>query len=226
MITASESLQDHYCQLREKLACLRQDSPLAAAKVALIAVSKFQPPQRVDALLAAGHRHFGENRWQEGWERWQERKSLYPDLALHFLGPLQTNKAAEVVGFFDVIHSLDRPKLARVLAEEMQKQQRRRPCFIQINTGEEPQKSGILPADAPDFIRYCRDELNLPLVGLMGLPPAGVNPAPHFAFLRKLAQDHGLERLSMGMSGDWEIAVRLGATDIRLGTALFGERLA
>jgi PLP dependent protein len=202
----------------------RSHSPLAAPSVNLIAVSKNQPGEAVEAALNAGLREFGENRYQEGWERWAPHKARFCDLKLHFLGALQSNKAAEVVAFFDTIHSLDRPKLAAALARAMEKQQRRLPCYIQVNTGEEPQKAGVLPAEAPAFIKACREEYHLPVVGLMCIPPEGRNPAPHFAFLRQLAADHGLERLSMGMSSDFEAAIRLGATDIRLGTVLFGRR--
>ncbi len=195
-------------------------APLARVNPRLIAVSKTQPAEKIKALLEAGHRIFGENRWQEAKERWLPLKPLYKGIELHFIGPLQTNKVAEVTGFFDCIHSLDRPKLADALSKESCKL----PCFIQVNTGEEPQKAGVIPKDAPDFIRYCRDELKLNIVGLMCIPPADVNPAPHFAFLRKLGQENGLARLSMGMSSDWQTALRLGATEIRIGTGIFGER--
>jgi hypothetical protein len=207
------------------LATLQETAPLAARDVNIIAVSKRQPEERVDAMLRAGHRSFGENRLQEAVQRWQHKKTDYPDLTLHYLGPLQTNKADEVVAFFDSIHSLDRPKLAHSLAKSMAKHQRRIPCFVQVNTGKEPQKAGILPDDLADFIALCRDELQLPVIGLMCLPPANANPAPHFAWLREQARHHNLPRLSMGMSNDWPAAIRMGATDIRLGTALFGPRI-
>lgn len=215
-------------------------APLAAPHPRLIAVSKTQPWERISALLAAGHRVFGENRYQEAKERWgrirepgvrsqenspyPESRILNPERELHYIGALQSNKAPEVVAFFDCIHSLDRPRLADALSKAMRDQGRNLPLYIQVNTGEEPQKAGILPQEAPGFIRYCREELKLDILGLMCIPPAEANPAPHFAFLRQLAQAQGLQRLSMGMSGDWREALRLGATDIRVGSALFGER--
>lgn len=216
-------LKPNYYMICEELDMLTEQSLLVTEKPRLIAVSKMQPEERVDALLEAGHRVFGENRLQEAVLRWEERRKRHKDIQLHFLGVLQTNKAAEVVAFFDAIHSVDRPKLASHLAKAMKEQSRALPCYIQVNTGEEPQKSGVLPADLPDFFTYCR-ELELNVVGLMCLPPAGLNPAPHFALLRQMAITHQLPRLSMGMSGDWQTAVRMGATDIRIGTALFGER--
>jgi len=190
----------------------------------LIAVSKGQPDAKREEALAAGHRVFGENYWQEGHAHWAEQRNHYKELELHFLGPLQSNKARDVAGFFDVIHSVDRPKLAKALADAMLATGTPRDCFIQVNTGEEPQKGGVLPADAPALLDYCIKELHLPIVGLMCIPPAEANPAAHFAFLRQMAADYGLPRLSMGMSADWQTALRLGATDIRLGTAIFGER--
>lgn len=214
-----DSIEKNYEAIVKEMRQLAATSPLAPGLPRLIAVSKGQPDDKVRALLDAGHKEFGENRLQEAKERWQPAVD-YNKPELHFIGPLQTNKVAEVIDFFDCIHSLDRPKLADALA----KARCALPCFIQVNTGEEPQKAGILPKEAPDFIRYCRDELKLNIIGLMCIPPLAVNPAPHFAFLRKLASEQGLERLSMGMSGDWRMALRMGATDIRVGSALFGER--
>ncbi|MDG1286019.1 MAG: YggS family pyridoxal phosphate-dependent enzyme [Rickettsiales bacterium] len=201
------------------------ERPLTANNVPkLIAISKRQPDDKIDAALAAGHRIFGENRLDEGIEHWKTRKNEVENLELHFVGALQSKKAADVVGFFDVIHSIDRESVASAVSKAMDKTGKRPDCFIQINTGEEPQKSGILPTDAAAYIKKCQKEWDLPIVGLMCLPPQGVNPVPHFAFLKKLANDHGLTQLSMGMSNDWELAVRMGATHIRLGTAVFGER--
>ena len=202
----------------------RQTAPLAAGAPQLIAVSKRQSKSAIQAALDAGHRQFGENKLQEGVEHWREHRAHYPDLTLHYIGGLQSNKAEEVVQFFDVIHSLDRPKLAKALAAAMHTHNKRPECFIQINTGEEPQKSGILPKEADAFIVACKEEYQLPITGLMCIPPADENPSAHFAFLRELAQRHNLPHLSMGMSADWQTALRLGATHIRLGTALFGER--
>lgn len=190
----------------------------------LIAVSKYQPENKIDEVLTAGHRIFGENRLQEAKKHWQDRKSQYSNLELHFIGALQSKKSEAVVEFFDYIHSIDRDSVAKAVAKAMDKTGKRPDCFIQVNTGEESQKSGILPKDAPEFIRKCREELNLPIIGLMCLPPQGLNPVPHFAFLKKLADDNGLSKLSMGMSSDWELAVRMGATHIRIGTGIFGKR--
>lgn len=194
------------------------------ASITLIGVSKVQPDDRIEAALSAGLRVYGENRVQEAQDRWTKRRAIHPDLSLHLVGALQTNKARDAVALFDAIHSLDRPKLARSLAREMAAQEKRVECFIQINTGEEPQKAGVLPADLPDLIALCRDELSLPVVGLMCLPPVEDPPALHFALLQKLAAEHALGQLSMGMSDDFEDAIRFGATHVRVGSALFGAR--
>jgi len=190
----------------------------------LVAVSKRQPDDRIDAALAAGHRVFGENRVQEAQQRWSDRRDTVSDLTLHLIGPLQTNKVAEAVALFDVIEIVDRPKLARALAREMAGQDRRLPCYIQVNTGEEPQKSGIMPMEADDFITFCRDECGLMIEGLMCIPPQDEEPAMHFALLRTIAARNGLSGLSMGMSGDFEEAVGFGATSVRVGSAIFGAR--
>ena len=191
---------------------------------ALVAVSKRQPDDRVEAALAAGHRLFGENRVQEAQARWADRRETHPDLRLHLIGPLQTNKAAEAVALFDVIEVVDRPKLARILAQEMKRQDRRLGCYVQVNTGEEAQKSGVAPADADDFIALCRDECGLDVAGLMCIPPADEEPAMHFALLRTIAERNAVTGLSMGMSGDYEEAVGFGATSVRVGSAIFGAR--
>ena len=195
-----------------------------SAEPTLVAVSKRQPDNRVDAALAAGHRVFGENRVQEAQERWTSRRCLYTDLRLHLIGSLQTNKSADAVALFDVIEVLDRPKLARSLSVEMARQGRHLPCYVQVNTGEEDQKSGVWPEEADDFIVFCRSECGLDIAGLMCIPPADEEPAMHFALLRRIAERNGLTRLSMGMSGDFEEAVRLGATTVRVGSAIFGSR--
>lgn len=189
----------------------------------LIAVSKVQPKERVIAALEAGHRIFGENRVQEAQERWLDLKSDHADLELHLIGSLQTNKAAEAVTLFDVIQSVDRPKLAKFLAREMEAQDRKLPIYIQVNTGKEEQKSGCLIEDLPDLLKLC-NELKLDVQGLMCIPPAADDPSLHFALLKKFAKQHGLSGLSMGMSGDYALAASMGATDIRVGTAIFGER--
>jgi pyridoxal phosphate enzyme (YggS family) len=190
----------------------------------LVAVSKRQPDDRIDAALAAGQRVFGENRVQEAQQRWSDRRAIWPDLKLHLIGPLQTNKAGDAVALFDVIEIVDRPKLARALAAEMDRQRRQLPCYIQVNTGEEPQKSGIMPAEADDFIGFCQTECGLIIEGLMCIPPQDEEPAMHFALLRTIAERNGLSGLSMGMSGDFEEAVAFGATSVRVGSAIFGAR--
>ncbi len=196
----------------------------APQDVNLVAVSKYQPDQKIQTALDAGHRIFGENRVQEAYKHWQSRRDQYSDLQLHLIGPLQSNKTAEAVALFDVIESVDREKIARALAKEMDKQDRHLPCYIQVNTGEEPQKAGILPADLPAFLTLCRDECGLNIVGLMCIPPVDEPAAVHFAFLHKLASENGLPKLSMGMSNDYDQAVDLGATSVRVGSALFGDR--
>lgn len=193
--------------------------------VNLVAVSKVQPSARIQAALDAGHRLYGENRVQEAYEHWAAHRKKYPDLKLHLIGPLQTNKAKDAVALFDVIETLDRPKLARKLAKEMKEQGRNLPCFVQVNTGEEEQKSGILPHELSDFLKLCIGELELDIQGLMCIPPLDEAPALHFALLKKMAKEHNLPHLSMGMSADYERAIALGATYIRIGTGVFGERV-
>ncbi len=191
-----------------------------------VAVSKAQPLARVRAALEAGHRTFGENRVQEATAKWPPLKAAFADLELHLVGPLQTNKVGDAVALFDVIETVDRPKLARALAAEMTRTGRRLTCYVQVNTGEEPQKSGVLPGDADAFIAACREEYGLPVAGLMCLPPMDEEPALHFALLAEIARRHGLPLLSMGMSADFETAVRFGATHVRIGTEIFGARPA
>jgi hypothetical protein len=193
----------------------------APDSVTLVGVSKLQPDDRVAALLAAGQRVFGENRVQEAMGRWRDRRD---GVELRLIGPLQTNKAREAVAFFDVIETLDRPKLAETLAKEIQRAGKAPRLYVEINTGEEQQKAGIAPADADAFIARCRAEFGLALEGLMCIPPADEPPGPHFALTAKIAARNGLARLSMGMSADFETAIRFGATSVRVGTALFGAR--
>ena len=195
-----------------------------AQDITLIAVSKQQPEDRVDAGLATGHRVFGENRVQEAKTRWAERKTRFADLELHLIGPLQSNKTAEAVRLFDVIHTVDRPKIASAIAAEAARQKKDIDCFIQVNTGDEPQKSGIAPNDLAAFHSFCRAEAGLSVKGLMCIPPVEEEAAMHFALLRTLADRCGLQGLSMGMSGDYAEAVGFGATHIRVGSALFGAR--
>jgi pyridoxal phosphate enzyme (YggS family) len=192
--------------------------------VTLVAVSKTHPAARVREALLAGHRVFGENRVQEAEAKYPELRAIFPDLQLHLIGPLQTNKVKDAIALFDVIESVDRPRLAQVLANEMERSGRRLPCLIEVNTGEEPQKAGIFPAEADDFVIECRDRLGLPIIGLMCVPPLEDEPSPHFALLRQIARRTGLGVLSMGMSADYETAIRFGATHVRVGTAIFGAR--
>ena len=211
------NLQD----LLDRIARAAKASGRKAADVTLVAVSKQQPWDHVEPVLAAGQKVFGENRVQEAMDRWSSRRA---EVELRLIGPLQSNKAREAVAFFDVIESLDRDKLARALAEEVQKQGRAPALYIQVNTGEEPQKAGIAPAEADAFIAACRGTYDLPVAGLMCIPPAAEPPGPHFALLAKIAARNGVEKLSMGMSDDFETAIRFGATSVRVGSALFGAR--
>lgn len=195
-----------------------------AGDVTLIAVSKTHGAEKIQPLIDAGHRVFGENRLQEAQGKWPALKEKHPDLDLHLIGPLQSNKTKDAVALFDAIHTLDRPKLAAKLADEMAAQGRVLRLFIQVNTGEEPQKAGVAPSEVDHFVARCREEFGLAIEGLMCIPPVEDAPAPHFALLRKLADRNGLAGFSMGMSGDYETAVRQGATHVRVGSAIFGER--
>lgn len=196
----------------------------ARGSVELVAVSKVQPDERVRAVLEAGHRLFGENRVQEAEQRWLPLKSEFPDVSLRLIGPLQTNKVKAALRLFDAIETVDREKLARKLADEAQALGAAPELYVQINTGEEPQKAGVLPAQSDDFIALCRNAYDLPVSGLMVIPPAHEPPAAHFALLAKIAERNGIARLSMGMSADFETAIEFGATSVRVGSAVFGER--
>ncbi len=220
----SDSIESRLAVVRASISAAAGQAGRQPEDITLVAVSKTHGPEAVAAALAAGQTVFGENRVQEALAKYPDLKAAHPGLRLHLIGPLQSNKAGDAVGLFDCIETLDRPKLARVLAKEMAKAGRRPDCLIQVNTGEEPQKAGVAPEDAPDLIRLVRDELGLPLKGLMCIPPIDDNPAPHFALLRELARAGNLPWLSMGMSGDFETAIRLGATHVRVGTAIFGAR--
>ena len=204
-----------------KAACAAADRAENAAT--LIAVSKVQPNARVRDVLLQGQRVFGENRVQEAAGKWPEFRDEFEGVELHLIGPLQTNKLRQALDLFDVFHTLDRLKLARKLANEVQHRGSCPQLFVQVNTGEEPQKAGVLPADADAFIKECRD-LDLPVSGLMVIPPVTEEASLHFAFLRKIARRNGLDQLSMGMSGDFEKAIAFGATHVRVGSAIFGER--
>ncbi len=192
--------------------------------ITLVAVSKKQPLERVVAALDVGQRVFGENRVQEAQNKWPELKEKYSGVELRLIGPLQTNKAKEAVALFDVIETVDRPKLARILAKEMKVAGKDLPVYIQINIGEEEQKAGIAISDADAFIKECKEEHGLNVVGLMCIPPAGEQAAPFFAILKRIADRNGLEKLSMGMSSDYQIGVQFGATSVRVGTGVFGSR--
>ena len=195
----------------------------ASGAVTLIAVSKTHEAERILPALEAGHRVYGENRVQEAQAKWPALKQRFDDIELHLIGPLQTNKAADAVALFDVIESVDRPKLVHALAKEMDKQDRRPSCFLQVNTGEEPQKAGVLPAETDALVAEAK-AAGLDVVGLMCIPPVEEEPSLHFALLAEIAKRNGLDRLSMGMSGDYAVAVRFGATHVRVGTAIFGHR--
>ncbi len=205
----------------DRIAAAAKASGRDAGDVTLVAVSKQQPEERIAAMLATGQTTFGENRVQEAQERWAERRS---GLELRLIGPLQSNKAREAVALFDVIETLDREKLAGVLADEIQRAGRGLRLYVQVNTGEEPQKAGVIPTQADAFIETCRKTYGLTVEGLMCIPPEAEAAGPHFALLAAIARRNGLDRLSMGMSGDFETAVRFGATSVRVGSALFGTR--
>lgn len=192
--------------------------------VHLVAVSKVHQADTIEPVLSAGHRLFGENRVQEAEAKWPQLRDQYPGITLHLIGPLQSNKVKNAVATFDVIETVDRPKIARALANEFERIGRRLPCYVQVNTGEEAQKAGIAPADVEAFIRDCRDDLGLDIRGLMCIPPIDEEPALHFALLSDLAERCGLAVKSMGMSADYEKAISLGATHVRVGTAIFGAR--
>ena len=194
--------------------------------VTLVAVSKTFDEEAIRPVLEAGQRVFGENRVQEAQSKWPGLRADFPDIELHLIGPLQSNKAEDAVALFDVIETVDREKIAAALSAEMKKQNRFPRLYVQVNTGSEPQKAGIEPKDAVTFVRRCRDVHGLAIEGLMCIPPAGENPGPHFALLRKIAEQAQLEKLSMGMSGDYEIAIGFGATSVRVGSAIFGGRPA
>ena len=224
--STSHVVSTHLDEVKSQIKTATNQRPrsYAEASVTLVAVSKRQPDDKIDAALAAGQRVFGENRVQEASQRWTDRRMAYSDLILHLIGSLQTNKVAEAVMLFDVIEVVDREKLARALAEEMTRQNRYLPCYIQVNTGEEPQKSGILPKQLDDFAHFCKDELSLPIIGLMCIPPVDEEAAMHFALLNTMAQRLNLPKLSMGMSGDYVQAIGFGATSVRVGSAIFGAR--
>lgn len=219
----TENAASRLQNVREKVASAAKIARRKAEHVTLIAVSKTHDADAILPLLEAGQRVFGENRVQETAAKWPALREQYSDVELHLVGTLQSNKADDAVALFDYIHSLDRPSLVKALAKAMDKAGRRVPCFVQVDIGEEEQKGGCAIRELPALIEQARDA-NIPIAGLMCVPPAGIEPTPFFALLDKLARDNGLTGLSMGMSSDFEIAVKLGATHIRVGTALFGAR--
>jgi pyridoxal phosphate enzyme (YggS family) len=218
------SAADNLAEVRARIAAAERAAKRAAGSVGLIAVSKTFEADAIRPVIAAGQRDFGENRVQEAERKWPALKAETPGIALHLIGPLQSNKAAEAVALFDVIHTIDRDKIAEAVAREMKKQGRVLRLLVQVNTGEEPQKAGIAPGEVDAFVARCRDVHGLAIDGLMCIPPVEQVVAPHFALLAKIAKRLGLKSLSMGMSGDFETAIAMGATDVRVGSAIFGVR--
>ncbi|HEY5817576.1 MAG TPA: YggS family pyridoxal phosphate-dependent enzyme [Mesorhizobium sp.] len=219
----SESVKN-LIKVKEAIAAAERSAKRPAGGVTLVAVTKTFEAETVRPVIAAGQRVFGENRVQEAQAKWPDLKGEHPDIELHLIGPLQSNKAREAVALFDVIETVDREKIAAELAREMQKQQRKTRLYVQVNTGLEEQKAGIDPRDAVAFVQRCREVHGLAIEGLMCIPPVDENPGPHFALLEKIAREAGVQKLSMGMSGDYEIAVAFGATSVRVGSAIFGAR--
>ncbi len=220
------AIESALARVRDRIADAAHTAGRNPRDVSLIAVSKAHPQTSAYSALTAGHRTFGENRVQEATAKWPELRQRFADIDLHLIGPLQTNKVADAVALFDVIQTLDRERLARALAREFERQDRTPALFVQVNTGEEGQKAGVLPGSADAFIAQCRSEYGLPIAGLMCIPPARDDPEPHFAMLATIAARNGVSRLSMGMSADFETAIGLGATEVRVGTAIFGTRPA
>jgi pyridoxal phosphate enzyme (YggS family) len=217
-------LQERLNDVRTRIAAAEREAGRPAGSVRLVAVSKTFDADAIRPAIEAGQRVFGENRVQESQGKWPALKSETPDVELHLIGPLQSNKAADAVALFDVIETIDREKIARAVAAEMKRQGKVLRLYVQVNTGLEPQKAGVAPDDVPAFLAFCRSELGLSIEGLMCIPPAEENPGPHFALLAKLAARNGVEKLSMGMSGDYEAAIAFGATSVRVGSAIFGAR--
>ena len=213
-------------EIQQRIAAAEVKANRPAGSVKLIAVSKVQPNVRVADVLGQGHRLFGENRVQEAAGKWPDFRAEFPDVNVHLIGPLQSNKVNQALELFEAIHTVDREKLAKKLADAVQKRGSCPELFIQVNTGEEPQKAGVLPADVDGFVKNCVETYDLPIAGLMVIPPVDEEPSLHFALLAKMAARNGLSGLSMGMSGDFERAIALGATHVRVGSAIFGERVA
>jgi PLP dependent protein len=218
------TIEERLAEVIGKIADAAEEANRKPGSVQLVAVSKTFDAESIRPVIAQGQRVFGENRVQEAQGKWPELKSETDGIALHLIGPLQSNKAADAVALFDVIETVDREKIARALADEMGKQGKKPLLYVQVNTGLEPQKAGIPPQETIAFVEFCRKDLGLSIEGLMCIPPADENPGPHFALLAKLAQQCGVAKLSMGMSGDYETAIAFGATSVRVGSAIFGNR--
>jgi pyridoxal phosphate enzyme (YggS family) len=220
------TIETPLAQVRGEIAHACAEARRDPASVTLVAISKTFGVDAIAPVIAEGQRVFGENRVQEAKVKWPELKARHPGIELHLVGPLQSNKAKDAVALFDAIHSVDRPSLAEALAREIAKQGRKPTLFVEVNTGAEPQKAGVLPEDTDAFVRACRERYGLDIAGLMCIPPAEEPPAPHFALTQKIARRNGLSLLSMGMSADFPLAIEFGATHVRVGTAIFGERAA
>jgi PLP dependent protein len=220
------SAPERFANVQARIAAAAQGARRDPASVKLVAVTKNFGSDDILPVLDGGHRIFGENRVQEAKAKWPALRERYPGIELHLIGPLQSNKAKEAVALFDAIHTIDRPKIAAAIAEEMAKQERRLQLFVQVNTGEEQQKAGVLPKNAGALLRLCREDLQLDIAGLMCIPPFDEEPGVHFAFLAKLAREFGVGALSMGMSADFETAIAFGATHVRVGSLIFGDRSA
>lgn len=218
------TVEQRLTDVKDRIRTAEKSARRPDGEVALVAVSKTFEIEDIRPVIAAGQRIFGENRVQESERKWPLLKQETPGIELHLIGPLQSNKAAEAVALFDVIESVDREKIAVALAQEMRKQGRQLRLYVQVNIGLEPQKAGIAPKETAEFLRHCREDLSLEIEGLMCIPPAEDHPGPYFALLRKLAEENGIAKLSMGMSGDFETAVQFGATSVRVGSAIFGAR--
>ena len=217
-------IEERWMEIKRRIETAAKGAGREPDSVTLVAVSKTFGADEIQPVISLGQRVFGENRVQEAQAKWPDLKTNCPDLELHLIGPLQSNKAAEAVALFDVIETVDREKIARALAAEISRQNKPVRLYVQVNTGLEPQKAGVAPDDVASFVDLCRNELGLTIEGLMCFPPAEEYPGPHFALLAKLAGENGLARLSMGMSGDFEAAIAMGATSVRVGSAIFGSR--
>lgn len=220
----SVSLQENLEKIRAAIAAAETEAERKSGAVRLVAVSKTKSADEIRPVIAAGQRLFGENRVQEAQGKWPGLKAETAGIELHLIGPLQSNKTADAVALFDVIETVDREKIAREIAREISKQDKTPGLYVQINTGSEPQKAGIEPDEAGTFIKFCRNDLKLNITGLMCIPPVDENPGPHFALLAKIAREHDIDTLSMGMSDDFETAIGFGATEVRVGSAIFGAR--